>query len=295
VLRSSSCATLGAMWTDHINSNTSETSAYDRSSIKSGLVSNLKHHLKSAREDNSTSNIPFNDPVMRKSLSHLELDDNQQYGGAQSDAKLELEALRSSGTTSSIFKLERGRANSNLRKAQSNIEVAQSQDNIDLDDETIEEVRQNKQQIKAMFEAAAPKYRYGGSNECLIKDEEKSKKGPVMRPAVKAKEERKWVLDTINQYFDVIVEEEDEEEESDMVEDSSDEEMSEVSDEDFEYEEEDLPDYQSTSRIRSLLTKAASNVSQSQTNLANLSLLKQKLGSRISLGLKQSMENLSSL
>ena len=110
VLRSSSCATLGAMWTDHINSNTSETSAYDRSSIKSGLVSNLKHHLKSAREDNSTSNIPFNDPVMRKSLSHLELDDNQQYGGAQSDAKLELEALRSSGTTSSIFKLERGRA-----------------------------------------------------------------------------------------------------------------------------------------------------------------------------------------
>ena len=116
-----------------------------------------------------------------------------------------------------------------------------------------------------------------------------------MRPAVKAKEERKWVLDTINQYFDVIVEEEDEEEESDMVEDSSDEEMSEVSDEDFEYEEEDLLDYQSTSRIRSLLTKAASNVSQSQTNLANLGLLKQKLGSRISLGLKQSMENLSSL
>ena len=116
-----------------------------------------------------------------------------------------------------------------------------------------------------------------------------------MRPTVKAKEERKWVLDTINQYFDVIVEEEDEEEESDMVDDSSDEEMSEVSDEDFEYEEEDLLDYQSTSRIRSLLTKAASNVSQSQTNLANLSLLKQKLGSRISLGLKQSMENLSSL
>ena len=66
---------------------------------------------------------------------------------------------------------------SNLRKAQSNIEVAQSQDNLDLDDEAIEEMRQNKQQIKAMFEAAAPKYRYGGSNECLIKGEENSKKG----------------------------------------------------------------------------------------------------------------------
>ena len=32
-----------------------------------------------------------------------------------------------------------------------------------------------------------------------------------MRPTVKAKEERKWVLDTINQYFDVIVEEDEEE------------------------------------------------------------------------------------
>ena len=42
-----------------------------------------------------------------------------------------------------------------------------------------------------------------------------------MRPSLRPKEERKWVLDTINQYFDVIVEEEDEEPNSDD-EDSSD-------------------------------------------------------------------------
>ena len=43
--------------------------------------------------------------------------------------------------------------------------------------------------------------------------------GPVMRPSQKTKEERKWVLDTINKYFDVIVEEEDEEKEDDEDED----------------------------------------------------------------------------
>ena len=41
--------------------------------------------------------------------------------------------------------------------------------------------------------------------------------GPVMRPSQKTKEERKWVLDTINKYFDVIVEEEEEREEEEEV------------------------------------------------------------------------------
>ena len=117
--------------------------------------------------------------------------------------------------------------------------------------------------------------------------------GPVLRPSVKAKEERKWVLDTINKYFEVIVEEEDEEDEYEdeddfYDDDDEDENMDELSD------EEDVPDYQSTSKIRSLLSKAAANA-QSQSNLATLNKLKQNLGSRISLGLKQSVENLSSL
>ena len=32
-----------------------------------------------------------------------------------------------------------------------------------------------------------------------------------MRPSQKASEERKWVIDAVNKYFDVIVEEEEEE------------------------------------------------------------------------------------
>ena len=124
-----------------------------------------------------------------------------------------------------------------------------------------------------------------------------------MRPSAKPKEERKWVLDTINKYFDVIVEEEDEEEDDEDDEDSeigSEEEMESEEEEEYDSENDDPgiadpSDFKSTSRIRSLLTKAASNVSESQSNLATLIMLKQKLGSRISLGLKQSVENLSSL
>ena len=121
-----------------------------------------------------------------------------------------------------------------------------------------------------------------------------------MRPSVKAKEERKWVMDTINQYFDVIVEEEDEE--SDEEEDSdSDESIGSLSDLDDNEEDEDddgeeQQDYKSTNRIRSMLTRAAANVSNSQSNLASINKLKQNLGSRISLGhMRQSVENLSSL
>ena len=123
-----------------------------------------------------------------------------------------------------------------------------------------------------------------------------------MRPSLRPKEERKWVLDTINQYFDVIVEEEDEEPNSEEPddEDSSDDDsidsLSEYDDDEMpveEYEEPNNAGYKSSNRMRSLLSKAASNVTNSQTNLACLSKLKQNLGSRISLGRQKSMENLN--
>ena len=116
-----------------------------------------------------------------------------------------------------------------------------------------------------------------------------------MRPTVKAKEERKWVLDTINQYFDVIVEEDDEEE-SDDDSDESIESLSEYEDEEEIDDNEEIQGYKSTNRIRSMLTRAAANVSNSQSNLASINKLKQNLGSRISLGgIRQSVENLSNL
>ena len=122
--------------------------------------------------------------------------------------------------------------------------------------------------------------------------------GPVMRPTVKAKEERKWVLDTINQYFDVIVEEDDEEESDDDDSDSDEsiESLSEYEDEEEMDDNEEIQGYKSTNRIRSMLTRAAANVSNSQSNLASINKLKQNLGSRISLGgIRQSVENLSNL
>ena len=119
-----------------------------------------------------------------------------------------------------------------------------------------------------------------------------------MRPSLRPKEERKWVLDTINQYFDVIVEEEDEEPNSDDEDSSNDDSIDSLSEYDDEMLEEECEEpnnagYKSSSRMRSLLSKAASNVTNSQTNLACLSKLKQNLGSRISLGHQKSMENLN--
>jgi hypothetical protein len=123
-----------------------------------------------------------------------------------------------------------------------------------------------------------------------------------MRPSQKTNEERKWVLNTINKYFDVIVEDEDEDEEeddedSDIEEEDSEDESLGSSDSLSAYEDavEAAAGFQSSSRMRSMLMKAATNVSSSQSNLAGLNLLKQKLGSRISLGFKESSENLSSL
>ena len=122
--------------------------------------------------------------------------------------------------------------------------------------------------------------------------------GPVMRPSLRPKEERKWVLDTINQYFDVIVEEEDEEpdfDSEDEADSSDDDSLSEFEDEieDEELEETNNIGLKSSSRMRSLLSKAAANVSNSQSNLASLAKLKQNLGSKISLGYQKSMENIN--
>ena len=103
-------------------------------------------------------------------------DEDYESRTQQSNVKLELEALRSSGQNKSIFKLERGKTEyenrSSLRRAQSNIDViGGSMDRLDLDDDDMAELRANNQQIKAMFEASAPKYKYGGSGDLLNKEE----------------------------------------------------------------------------------------------------------------------------
>ena len=291
VQRTASCSNLNSIWNQHLANSVQSKSkeAIDKSSIKSGLVNNLREHLVSNGNDNSYA---LNDPVKRLSLSHLEIDENDEPSTNHSSSiKMELEALRSSGQNKGIFKLEHGKSSferSSLRRAQSHIDVVSgSKEFLELDDEEMAELKVNNRQVRAMFEASAPKYKYGGSGDMLNLPQER--KGPVMRPSAKPKEERKWVLDTINQYFDVIVEEEDEE--------SDDDESIDIDDSMSDMEDEDQieADYRSSNRMRALLSRAAANVSESQSNLANLSKLKQNLGSRISLGMKASMENLSSL
>lgn len=221
----------------------------------------------------------------------------------------ELEDLRQSSKIQKMFRLESGKDNKacSLRRTNSCIGVSGERLPEDLDDEVMAEVSMTNKMVKAMFEQNAPKYKFGGSGSNLSinnSSENVSKQGPVKRPSVKPKEERKWVLDTINKYFDVIVEEEEDEEE-DMDEDgddSSSEEDYDVSSEysdDFEEDNGDVEDdlsnnYQSSKQLRGMLSSVVSRISGSVGNLAQKDImqsLKQNLGSQINL--KQSNSNLT--
>merc|ERR1711902_114226 len=110
--------------------------------------------------------------------------------------------------------------------------------------------------VKAMFEQqTAPKYKFGGSGSNLSLNNSKEEVNkPVMRKSAKPKEERKWVLDSINKYFDIIVEEEEEEE----YDEDDEEEMDEVED-----DNEEQSNYQSTTKMRGLLSSVVSKISGS--------------------------------
>jgi len=76
-----------------------------------------------------------------------------------------------------------------------------------LDQSTLKQVARSKSAITSMFESQGPKITYGGSKpqveaKSTIKKTEKVKSTPL--------DNRKWVFDTIQKYFDVIVEEDQE-------------------------------------------------------------------------------------
>lgn len=178
VLKSPSCSNLGTLWSNHVNTHSSSTEHLDKSFIKAGLVTNLKDHLISNGEQHQQKSYALNDPVKRQSLSHLDLDENDEKF-RQSDVKLELEALRSSNQNKGIFRLEKGRSNyDGLRRAQSHIEVvSESTEKLNLDDKELAELRASNQRVKAMFEANAPRYKYGGSGDLL---NEEPKRGELI-------------------------------------------------------------------------------------------------------------------
>ena len=223
----------------------------------------------------------------------------------------ELEELRQSATLKRRFRLEKGRgeSESGLRRTNSCIGVTGERLPEDLDEDTMMEVSISNKMVKAMFEENAPKYKFGGSGSKInvTNSNENINRNVVTRPSVKPKEERKWVLDTINKYFEVIVEEEDEEDEDEDEDeyeddeenedyDDADSDYSENSDYDSHEAEDTSENFQSTSKMRGILTSVVSKISGSVGNLAKKDLmqnLKQNLGSQINL--RASSSNLSKL
>lgn len=228
--------------------------------------------------------------------------------------QLELEELRESSKNNSRFRIERGsgQGSGGLRRANSCSGVTGERILSELDDDTMKEVSVTQKMVKAMFEQqTAPKVKFGGSGSNLSLNQSKEDVNkPVMRKVAKPKDERKWVLDSINKYFEVIVEEEEEKEEdfSDNEEDEysdEDEEESEYeySDEEEDDEEEETPatsaqPLQSSSKMRGLLSSVVTDLSGSVTNLGKqqiLSSLKQGLGSRTNLRSSTSQLNLAKI
>ena len=163
---------------------------------------------------------------------------------------------------------------------------------LDLDEDTLKDVSQSNKAIKAMFESAAPKYKFGGSGSNLsIKgSKENIQTQSDKKQLVSPKDERKWVLDSINKYFDVIVEENEgssegcDSESTSSISECSEEETS--NDSDDEQEEEGVPQFQSTAKIRGMFSTVVSNLSKSVNNLAQTDLvsnLKRNLGSHVNL------------
>ncbi len=223
------------------------------------------------------------------------------YDGVNQIAN-ELEALRQLQQKKSIFRTERGRSFQNdnsptLKRSVSCIGISKEKIVNDLDEDTLRDVHVSNSMIKAMFESAAPKYKFGGSGSNLSVNSSKEdvSRGPVRRPSSKPKEDRKWVLDSINKYFDVIVEES-ESSGSECCESQSICSLSEESDDDESAslsDDEPEPNYQSTAKIRGLFSTVVSGLSKSMGNLAKTELvnnLKKNLGSRVNL--RESFENI---
>ena len=147
----------------------------------------------------------------------------------------ELEALKSSKKMQKMFRINRS-----LSDAERSPRLDR-----ELDDKTLQEVSRSRSAITDMFEASAPKVTFGGARP----KQEKEKQKPKQAKPASTEDGRKWVFDTIQKYFDVIVEEDKEEEDDEDVEESgagqtdNDYNSEEDSDnDDYTSAEEDLPE-----------------------------------------------------
>merc|ERR1719376_1618419 len=129
------------------------------------------------------------------------MNESENYNIEKVRVNAELTALQSSSKIQKMFR---------INKSQSNSNNSPKLDHIDLDDDTKKDMHKSRSAITSMFEAQGPKITFGGTPKA------ENKELPKPKPTVKKEKEeditgRKWVFDTIQKYFDVIVEEENEE------------------------------------------------------------------------------------
>merc|ERR1712106_1219193 len=128
-------------------------------------------------------------------------------------------------------------------------------------------ISESKQMAKEMFESAAPKYKFGGSLSNVNISNKSSNKQNVQKinPVKEEFDGRKWVLDSINKHFDVIMEEEVDESDS-AYDDSDGEEYWSKSDEDTA-EQTQYPAKKSSTAMQGLLKSVVSKIRTSCSNL----------------------------
>ena len=125
---------------------------------------------------------------------------------ARMEIDAELEEIRSCPRIKKMFNISRpNNRPSALAKSASSSAIPGDGENRSFSE--------NRSQIQNMFET--PKITYGGGAKLKIAEEEEKRAKP--KKSVNF-DDRTWVFDAINQYFDVIVEDEEEDEESDSEE-----------------------------------------------------------------------------
>ena len=183
-------------------------------------------------EDEYTSSDNANDVVRTSTTTE-----------ARMEIEAELDEIRSCPRLKRMFNISRPvNRPSPLAKSSSSSAVPE---NLGLDEDTLNEVSQNRSQIRNMFEGSAPKVTFGQKLSETIPESPKQTKSLIKKPSNTQGEDRKWVFDAINKYFDVIVEDEKEEHDEE-----DDDQMEEYSD-NFDDEEESSPVFASEVRCTS--------------------------------------------
>ena len=148
---------------------------------------------------------------------------NTSTSEARLGIEAELDELRSCPRLKRMFNINKPMNRpSPLAKSSSSSAVSE---NLGLDEKTLSGVSQARSQIRNMFESSAPKITFGQKLSEHVAESPKESKPTAKKSCTSQGEERTWVFDAINKYFDVIVEDEKEEddEEDDEMEDDSDE------------------------------------------------------------------------